>query len=75
MSRSLKRQEIKKSLIIDAAKRIFSEIGYENTTLEMIGDSVGLSKQTLYYYSPARKTWSLKCACPQLRSSRSSLCA
>ena len=55
MSRRLKRQEIKKSLIIDAAKRIFSEIGYENTTLEMIGDSVGLSKQTLYYYFPSKE--------------------
>ncbi len=55
MSRKIKRQEIKKSLIIDAAKQIFSEIGYENTTLEMIGDSVGLSKQTLYYYFPSKE--------------------
>lgn len=55
MSRKAKRQEIKKSLIIDAAKRIFGDVGYENTTLEMIGDSVGLSKQTLYYYFPSKE--------------------
>ncbi len=52
--RKAKRQEIKKSLIVDAAKRLFSEIGYEKTTLELIGEAVGLTKQTLYYYFPSK---------------------
>jgi len=52
--RKVKRQEIKQALIVDAAKRLFSDLGYEKTTLESIGEAVGLTKQTLYYYFPSK---------------------
>jgi TetR/AcrR family transcriptional regulator, cholesterol catabolism regulator len=36
--------------ILDAAARIFRDVGYERATLDTIGDAVGLSKASLYYY-------------------------
>lgn len=36
--------------ILHAAARIFQEVGYERATLESIGEAVGLSKTSLYYY-------------------------
>lgn len=36
--------------ILDAASRIFRDVGYERATLEAIGEAVGLSKASLYYY-------------------------
>lgn len=36
--------------ILDAAARIFGEVGYERATLDTIGEAVGLSKASLYYY-------------------------
>ncbi len=40
----------RRQAILDAAARIFHEVGYERATLDAIGDAVGLSKASLYYY-------------------------
>lgn len=45
-----RRQNHRRAAILEAAARIFGEVGYENATLEAIGESVGLSKTSLYYY-------------------------
>src|ERR1700712_3612036 len=36
--------------ILKVAARLFAELGYERTTLEMIAEELDLSKPGLYYY-------------------------
>lgn len=40
----------RRKLILDAAAVEFAEVGYERATLDRIGERVGLSKASLYYY-------------------------
>lgn len=40
----------KREMILERATEIFSDSGYEKTTLENIGESCGLNKASLYYY-------------------------
>lgn len=40
----------RKTEIIDAAGKCFTKYGYDKTTLDDIGDSVGMNKVSLYYY-------------------------
>lgn len=47
--------EQRRQAIVDAAAEIFGEQGYERTTLENIGDAVGLSKTSLYYYVDSKE--------------------
>jgi AcrR family transcriptional regulator len=51
---SLARRQVRRAQrrqgILDAAARVFREVGYERATLEAIGQAVGLSKASLYYY-------------------------
>lgn len=42
--------ESRRGLILDAAAAEFAEVGYERATLERIGERVGLSKASVYYY-------------------------
>jgi AcrR family transcriptional regulator len=42
--------EVRRAQILDAAAEVFIEAGYEAATLEAIGERVGLSKPSLYYY-------------------------
>lgn len=48
--RILKRAELRRKLICDAATRLFAEHGYNSTTLEMIAEEVGYSKANFYTY-------------------------
>lgn len=48
--RRARRLESRRGLILDAAAAEFAEVGYERATLERIGDRVGLSKASVYYY-------------------------
>ncbi len=43
-------KEIVKSKIIQAAIKIFSQKGYQNTTMDEIAEEAGMSKTTLYTY-------------------------
>ena len=50
VSRREKRMSRRRREILEVAARLFSSVGYEETTLEMIADELGLSKPGLYYY-------------------------
>src|ERR1700722_19641496 len=40
--------------ILDAALDLFSEHGFEGTTLQQIADRLGLTKAALYYHFPSK---------------------
>ena len=40
--------------ILDAAARIFAERGYPNTDLQIVADSIGVGKGTIYRYFPSK---------------------
>jgi AcrR family transcriptional regulator len=40
--------------ILETAQRLFAELGYDATSLQMIADEMGLTKAALYYYFPAK---------------------
>ncbi|PHN01228.1 TetR/AcrR family transcriptional regulator [Flavilitoribacter nigricans] len=44
------RRSSKRELILERARSIFTEYGYEKTTLDDIGSECGLNKASLYYY-------------------------
>lgn len=48
--RIIRRTELRRKLICDAASRLFVEHGYSSTTLEMIAEEVGYSKTNFYNY-------------------------
>ena len=48
--RRSRRMEVRRAQILDAAAEVFIESGYDAATLEAIGERVGLSKPSLYYY-------------------------
>jgi AcrR family transcriptional regulator len=50
VTRRTTRKESRRQLILEAAAEEFAESGYEGATLDRIGDRVGLSKASLYYY-------------------------
>ena len=53
--RASERHSTRLSEILAAAARLFDELGFEKTTLEMIGREVGLTKQSLYYYLDSKE--------------------
>lgn len=44
----------KRDLILREANRLFTEKGFEATSLEDIADAVGIKRESLYYYYPGR---------------------
>ena len=46
--------EHKKAQILAAASECFARFGYKKTTLEDIGNKVGLNKASIYYYFPSK---------------------
>jgi AcrR family transcriptional regulator len=40
--------------ILETAQRLFTEHGYDATSLQMIADELGLTKAAVYYYFPAK---------------------
>lgn len=51
----MKRHSERRDSILSAASNEFAAVGYEQATLETIGQSVGLSKGSLYYYVPGKE--------------------
>jgi AcrR family transcriptional regulator len=47
---SLEKTELKRRSIIQVAKSCFTHFGYEKTTLDDIGNRIGMNKSSLYYY-------------------------
>jgi AcrR family transcriptional regulator len=40
--------------ILETAQRLFAELGYDATSLQMIADELGLTKAAVYYHFPAK---------------------
>jgi len=53
-TRSVKKPEERRSEIMAAAQALFTEQGYESTSIDQIVDSVGVAKGTFYYYFDAK---------------------
>ncbi|MED1606866.1 TetR/AcrR family transcriptional regulator [Cytobacillus kochii] len=52
---SIRVQNLRKEEIITAALKVFSENGFENTTMQKIANETGLSKGLLYHYFSSKK--------------------
>jgi AcrR family transcriptional regulator len=50
-----KKKEEKRKIILEAAGECFAQFGYKKTTLEDIGEKVGLNKASLYYYFESKE--------------------
>jgi AcrR family transcriptional regulator len=54
MSTRAVQAEQTKQQILDTAKRLFAELGYDATSLQMIADEMGLTKAAVYYHFRAK---------------------
>lgn len=54
MSTRAAQAERTRQQILDTAQRLFAELGYDATSLQMIADELGLTKAAVYYYFPAK---------------------
>ena len=43
-----------RQLVLDTAQRLFTEYGYDATSLQMIADEMGVTKAAVYYYFPTK---------------------
>ncbi len=50
MTRIVKKREIRKEEILDAAQNLFYSQGFDNTSINQIIDHVGIAKGTIYHY-------------------------
>ena len=50
-----RRWESRRELIVRAAAEVIAEMGLERATLDAVGDRVGLSKASLYYYVKSKE--------------------
>ena len=55
LNRRQLRMNIRRQEILKVAARLFAEVGYERTTLEMIASELGLSQPALYYYVASKE--------------------
>jgi AcrR family transcriptional regulator len=53
ISRAAKAEQTRQ-LVLDTARRLFTERGYDATSLQMIADEVGLTKAAVYYHFPTK---------------------
>ena len=49
------KREDKREMIITAARKIFARYGFAKTTLDDIGDAVGMKKNSLYHYFASKE--------------------
>lgn len=54
MSARAAQAERTRQQVLETAQRLFAEIGYDATSLQMIADEMGLTKAAVYYYFPAK---------------------
>jgi AcrR family transcriptional regulator len=54
MSTRAAQAEQTRQQILETAQRLFAELGYDATSLQMIADEMGLTKAAVYYYFPAK---------------------
>jgi AcrR family transcriptional regulator len=53
--RQERRWESRRDLIVRAAVDVFAEMGIEGATLDAVGERVGLTKASLYYYVKSKE--------------------
>ena len=54
MSARAAQAERTRQQILETAQRLFTEHGYDATSLQMIADEMGLTKAAVYYHFPAK---------------------
>jgi AcrR family transcriptional regulator len=54
MSTRAAQAERTRQQILDIAQRLFAELGYDATSLQMIADEMGVTKAAVYYHFPAK---------------------
>jgi AcrR family transcriptional regulator len=54
-ARQERRWESRRDLIVRAAVEVFAELGLEGATLDAVGERVGLTKASLYYYVKSKE--------------------
>ncbi len=54
-SRQEKRHKLRQEAIVEVATKIFAQQGIHTTTLSQIGQEIGLSKASLYYYVESKE--------------------
>jgi AcrR family transcriptional regulator len=54
MSARAAQAERTRQQILETAQRLFAEVGYDATSLQMIADEMGLTKAAVYYYFHAK---------------------
>ena len=54
-ARRTRRQALRRQQVLEAAAAVFARVGYVSATLELIGEEVGLSKTSLYYYVTSKE--------------------
>jgi AcrR family transcriptional regulator len=54
MSARAAQAEQTRQQILETAQRLFRDLGYDATSLQMIADEMGLTKAAVYYYFPAK---------------------
>ncbi|PRY11033.1 TetR family transcriptional regulator [Pontibacter ummariensis] len=50
-----KKAEVKRELILEAAKSVFGRLGYSKATLDDIAAAIGMKKPSLYYYYKSKE--------------------
>lgn len=55
MNRRELRARLRLKEILRVAARLFAELGYERTTLDMVAEELGLTKPALYYYVKSKE--------------------
>ena len=54
-ARQVRRWESRRALIVRAAVDVFAEMGLDGATLDAVGERVGLTKASLYYYVKSKE--------------------
>jgi AcrR family transcriptional regulator len=55
MARTIKNAEVRKNEILDVARRLFIEVGYDTTTVNSIIDELGISKGAFYHHFESKE--------------------
>jgi len=73
------RRELRASLrlkeILRVAARLFAELGYERTTLDMVAEELGLTKPALYYYVKSKEDVLTQILASMMRSTEEAVVA
>ena len=48
-------RRVRREALVDAAARLFEDVGYENPTVDRIAESAGLSRRTYFRYFPGKE--------------------